>query len=375
MSNNYNTTPKGLLPAFAWLAILSALAYAGRAVVARAGAAHLSLSHLFVLQSIISLPILAILAHYNKVSLRPKLQGNKKNYLFRIIAGICTTLFLMNALKLMPTALASTLSCTAPLFTALLAPWLLKERTTPAILVVTAIGFCGLAVAAIPYFGSLSPTAMFAGLLCGLSGAFLQIYLRKVAASGEPGIRGVFWMHAISLVLGISGCLFYQEFTFTFTEFSVCIGTAILFIIAQLSNSAAYARGRALAVNALSFLTLPLTVIFSALFLSEVVSGAVLSGMAITMPACFCVVWLEQRHLKQIHNKKSVVDAQDIREEHAQMEHSLSPMSEPLFELESSAVDRVRNRLTRVIPFVDAEFSDPVVQPEPLKTVKPVESV
>lgn len=363
--NNIKNNPIiGSVPVFAWLAILSAFAYAARAVVAHAGAMHLSLSHLFVLQSIISMPILAMMARYQKISLRPKLQGNKRNYAFRILAGICTTLFLMNALKVMPAALASTLSCTAPLFTALLAPWLLKEKTTPAILVVTSVGFFGLGVAAIPYFGQLTATAMIAGLLCGLSGAFLQIYLRKVASSGEPGIRGVFWMHTVSLVFGLIGCAMTDEFHFTFAEMVVCSFTAILFVVAQLSNSAAYAKGRALPVNALSFLTLPLTIILSYICLGESVSASVMLGMVITMPACFCLVWLEQRHLQQIHNRKEVLSAEDIREEHAQQQHSLGAMAEPLFETEPSAEELVGHRVSKVIPILDDEFANDEGKPK-----------
>lgn len=347
------------VPAFAWLAILASFGYATRAVVAHGGATHLSLAHLFVLQSLIAMPILAGMAKCQGVSLRPKLVGNRFNYLFRILSGIATTLFLMYALKLMPTALASTLSCTAPLFIAILAPLLLKEKTTPAILAVTTLGFIGVGIGAIPYLQYLSPAAMVVGLLSGVSGAFLQIYLRKVAATGEPGIRGVFSMHALSLVFGVVSCFMQHDTHFSKAELMVCFFTAVLSVVAQVSNSAAYAKGRALPVNALSFLTLPLSVILSAIFLGEHVPLTMLGSMCISMPACFGLVWLEQRHLQQIHNKKACLSENDIREEHAQEQHSLGAMSEPLFETEPTAEEYASPRFAKTIPIVDDEFGAP----------------
>lgn len=318
------------LPAYVGFALLAAFAFAVRAVLARGGAAHLSLPHTLVLQSALSLPLLATIARLKNSSLAPNLQ-HKKTYLWRMGSSVAYTLLLLYSLMLMPAVLASALSYTAPLFTALLAPRILRESTTRPIIAVTVVGFLGLGITAEPYLGNVSMFGIGVGVLCGLAGAFLQMSMRKLASVGESGLRGVFWTHAAGLVIGVAGCILSGNLDFTTAELAVGLFIAFAQVIGQLANSSAYASGRALPVNAISFVTLPLTLVLAVIILDETVSVLAVAGLFLTLPACFGLVWLEQAHLKQLHNAKAVLTPADIQEEHAQVEEgALGLGNEPL---------------------------------------------
>lgn len=288
------TVLKKWCPAFAILAILAAVAFALRAVLARGGAAHLSLAHIMVIQSGLSVPLMIAMARYRKTRLTFGLQ-HAPLYATRTVVSIAYGLTLLYSMKLMPAALASALSYTAPLFTAALAPLVLREKTTFGITLATAIGFLGIGITALPYLEQTAWLALLVGLVCGLSGAGLQISIRMLATRAEPAVRGVFWMHVISFWLGLAACVVEDGFVFSKTELIVSASIAVVALAGQLLNAAAYSHGRALPVNALSFVTLPLTVLLAAWLLGEHVESMTVTGMAITLVACLAVVLLEQR--------------------------------------------------------------------------------
>jgi drug/metabolite transporter (DMT)-like permease len=330
------------LPGYVGFALIAAFAFAVRAVLARAGGEHLSLPHVLMMQSALSLPILVSMAKAKRTSLVPH-RAKLGSYAWRVSAGVANMLLLLYALKVMPAALASALSYTAPLFTALLAPRLLKESTTPAIMAVTVIGFAGLTVAAAPYATTVPVICLGIGLLCGLAGAFMQMSMRKLAAAGEPGVRSVFWTQLAGLAVGLVCCVASGNLVFSRTELALGGLIALAQVTGQLSNSAAYAFGRALPVNAISFLTLPMTLVLAMLFLGEHVTLPVVLGLAITLPACFLLVWLEQAHLRALHDQKTSLTPDDIREEHTQIEEGVLGLgNEPLVVTEPCAEELTR---------------------------------
>ena len=113
-------TALSAVPLFAVLALLSALAFATRSVVAKAGPVQMPLALLLLMQSALSLPLLWGIAKFQRISLRPA-NVPLGTYAWRVFWGIATTVMLFAALKLMPAALASTLGYSAPLFLAMLA--------------------------------------------------------------------------------------------------------------------------------------------------------------------------------------------------------------------------------------------------------------
>ena len=310
------------IPAFAALALFSAFAFALRTVVSKASSVGLPLAPLLMLQSMMCVPLLMMMARAKKISLVPS--ADKAHlYVARVFWGGLTTLLLFYCLQKLPASLATALGYTAPLFTASLAPWLLKERSNRTIAAVVCIGFAGVALNALPYLKQVAPIFIGIGLLSGFVNAMMQVSTRRLAVQGEPGLRGVFWMHTITALVAFLVCAVDHTWDITWPELVSCFCVAALSCVAQLTIAAAYSRGSALPVNALSFLTLPLTLVLAVVFLREHVTVLVLVGMAITLPASFALVWLEQQRLKAAHIHEAPLTVEELREEHAQVQNAL----------------------------------------------------
>ncbi|MEX3983858.1 DMT family transporter [Paraburkholderia sp. EG287A] len=289
------TIPRtSMLPSFAVLSLLSALAYALRSIVTKQSMPGLPLGLMLLLQSSMCAAMLFALSRGQSVVLAPP-RRTYRLYGSRMVWGGLTTLLQFYCLQKMPASLATALSYTAPLFTAVLAPMLLRERSTLAILLTTTVGFGGVALNALPYLDTVQLFYIGVGLLSGFVNAMMQISIRGAAAEGEPGLRGVFWMHAATAAGACCACVFDDTWSLTVEQVLACVVIAVLSVLAQLTNAAAYARGSALPVNALSFLTLPMTVGLTVVLLGEQVSLLVGAGMGITLPAAFTLVWLEQK--------------------------------------------------------------------------------
>jgi drug/metabolite transporter (DMT)-like permease len=282
-----------LIPAFAVLALLSALAYAVRSVVTKETAAGLPLALMLLLQSSLCASMLLVMAKVRSVSLLPP-RATYGLYASRMVWGGLTTLLQFYCLQKMPASLASALSYTAPLFTAVLAPLMLRERSTLAVTLMTLVGFGGIALNALPYLDTVQLLFIGVGLLSGFVNAMMQISIRGAAAEGEPGLRGVFWMHAATAAGALVACAVEHTCHLMASQVWACVGIAVLSVLAQLTNSAAYARGSALPVNALSFLTLPMTAVLAVTLLHEQVGPLVMVGMGVTLASALALVLCEK---------------------------------------------------------------------------------
>lgn len=335
------------IPAFVVLALSAALMYASRAIVTKATPAHLSLGVIMALQSIFLVPILGFMARKKKVSLKFD-QKYSTMYVLRAFFGAMVVLVLYFTVRHMPASLASTLGYSTPLFTALLAPLFLGESVTIVAILLTCIGFLGVGVNALPYLNDVSLGFIGVGLLGGLSGSLLQIYMRKLAITGEPALRGVFWMHALTGGVAIIYCLVTGQWQVTARDLLVTFILAILTCGGQLCTSLAYQHGKALTVNALSFLTLPLTVLFAAVILDEHVSTTALAGIALTLPACFGLVWYEQRRVKAAHNQaEHELTAAEVSEEHTAIQNAAGAQMEPLYTTDPTEEELAAERSSR----------------------------
>jgi drug/metabolite transporter (DMT)-like permease len=319
------------IPAFVVLALVAALSYSLRSIVTKASPAHLNLAVIMALQSVFLVPILGVIARKKKVCLAFPAKLSTM-YSLRAFFGAMMGLVLYYTMRHMPASLASTLSYSSPLFTALLAPLFLGETVTGVSLLLTVLGFMGVALNALPYLQEVSLGFVGVGLLGGLCGSMLQIFMRKLAVTGEPALRGVFWMHAMTGGVAGAYCLATGQWHVSAHDLLVTFILAALTCGGQLGTSMAYQHGKALTVNALSFVTLPLTVFLASVVLNEHISTLALVGIALTLPACFGLVWVEQSRVKAKHhqgNHKLTVD--DVREEHATIQNALGAQMEPLF--------------------------------------------
>lgn len=284
-------------PPFVGLAILSALAFAARSIVVKAAPANASVGCVMLLQGAFSLPMLGLTARWRGTRLRPD-PGLARAYAGRVLWGLGQMSLLLYAIGSMPIALASTLAYTAPLFVAALAPVLLRERSSVGGSVLAAIGFCGVAVGALPHLNEVPLATLVSGLGTGFCGAMTQADSRRLAAAGDAASRGVCLVQFASVLARLGMCVTTGRFGLSWRAAAVCFCGACLSAIAQLASASAYRYGNALAVSTLSLLTLPLTLVMAVAFLHVALSRCERLGMFVTLCACLVLARSTARRVR-----------------------------------------------------------------------------
>ena len=327
-----------VLPHFARLALLASLLFAGRSVLAKAGGMHLTSANFLMWHGLLSMPVLWLISRANNVSLRPNV-SHWRLYSARIGFGLANLIFLFTALTYLPTSVATTLSFTAPIFAALLAPALLQEKTTLPIFGGIVVGFIGISFAAAPHITHANRLFMAVGLAAGFSSALMQIYARQLARVGEPGLRTVFWLNGAAASVGLIWSVIQGIEHLTLVELVLAFNIALFGVLGQVTTMSAYKRGPADIVNGLSYLVLPVSAGLAYVFLREMTGALALMGMAITIAACSFLLRTEQRQLRQAHDTKLELTADDLREERAQLQQGAGANGEPLFVPEPTAAE------------------------------------
>jgi drug/metabolite transporter (DMT)-like permease len=195
-------------------------------------------------------------------------------------------------LTLIPLAQLFALEFTAPLWVALLAPLILKEKLTPVRLVAATLGFVGAMVVVKPASTSLSEGTI-AALLAALGFAVSLIMVKQLVRRDSA-----------------TTILFYMVFLQAFPSLALSWPTlhlpdphilgwvvvlALSSLAAHFSLARAFALADAIVVAPLDFLRLPLIAVVGALMFAEPFDLMVLIGGGIIVAANLVNMWGERR--------------------------------------------------------------------------------
>jgi drug/metabolite transporter (DMT)-like permease len=311
----------------------ASLSFALRALFIKLSGNNVSLWQLLFLQAVLGLPVLWLLAQSMRMSVKPS-AGQAYAYAGRLVFGIANTLLLFLVLLLAPAGIATLLGCTAPLFLAMLAPVMLKERSSALMLVLVGLAFGGISIAASGATHAMTYAALAVGLGAGLAGAFAQVYSRRLALVEEPSLRIVFWLNVATAVVGAIGVTCEHGWSLNAAEYVAGFVIALCSVGGQALTSLAYSRGSALMVNAMSYLTLPFTAVLAWVGLNEQQSLEGWLGMAVTVAATSGLVFAEQRALRKLHRSDGAQPtAAQVREEEAALQEALGAEAQPLIDV------------------------------------------
>ena len=177
-----------------------------QAVVKVARASGLDPSAVMFLRTAPGLPFLWWVLHARGERLAPDHPGNM---FVRALFGSVAMATNFTAVRYMTLGQFSTLQLSQPVFVALIAPLLLKERVRSATwLAMVLAGSGGLVLLGPEIAGStVSPWAAALGVTSALASAFAMIWVRK-ATETDPAERVVFffaaWVSLVSLAIGVS---------------------------------------------------------------------------------------------------------------------------------------------------------------------------
>ncbi|MFG0382489.1 DMT family transporter [Pseudomonas sp. zbq_18] len=129
----------------------------------------------------------------------PLKTGRIKSHLWRTTYGLAAMYCFFYALAHLPLADAMLFTYSAPVFTPVLAWWLLKEPLTKRMLMTTAIGLVGVLMVAKPSEALLDTQALI-GLAASILAALAFVSIREMSDS-EPAFRIVFYFSLFSALI------------------------------------------------------------------------------------------------------------------------------------------------------------------------------
>ena len=196
------------------------------------------------------------------------------------------------ALMLIPLAQLFAIEFTAPLWVALLAPFLLGERLTLIRIIAAMIGFTGILVIVQPATVPISPGTLYA-MIAALGFAASMITTKSLVRT-ETIFGFLFHMSWMQLI--ISGLIVAQDFKVPAPETVQWIAAlAIAAMMAHFALARAFTHADAIIVAPMDFLRLPLIMVVGFILYNEPIEHMVLIGAAIVIVANLLNIFGERR--------------------------------------------------------------------------------
>ena len=261
------------------------------AIGGRELSASLDTGEILFYRSIIGLLVVsALLARLGLAGLRTQRPGV---HALRALAHFGGQYGWFFGLASIPLAEVFALEFTLPVWSAILAALLLRERLTAARLTAIALGLLGMLIILRPGVAAIHPAAF--AVLAGAAGYALSHVLTRMLAFSDPPLVIVFYMTLIQLPLSLLSALPGG------LVLPAPGGWPWLGLVAVTALSAHYCMARALAlaeatvVVPIDFLRLPLIGLLGFVFYSEPMSGAVMIGAAVMLAGNYINVRAAQR--------------------------------------------------------------------------------
>lgn len=263
-----------MVQAAAWFAVMS--------VLVKLASARLPTLQIVFARGAITLLLAALLLW--RAGLSP-LGGRVPLLLLRGLIGSCALICFYAAVVHLPLAEATVIHQTAPLFTALLAAWLLRERLQPRVLVALLGAFAGVVAIARPrwLFGGAGVAAAFAwqyafvALLGALLSALAYVTVRRLGRSEAPLVV-TFWFPLVTVPLAAPFALPIWVWPDA-VGWLLLLGIGVATQIAQVAMTKGLAREPAGRATAVGYLQVAFATVFGALVFGAWPDAWSLGGM------------------------------------------------------------------------------------------------
>ncbi|UUX50572.1 DMT family transporter [Nisaea acidiphila] len=282
-------------PLLAVLWMMGALAsFTSMAVAARELTQDLSVFQISFMRTVICLALLTPYAY--KLGWQKMKTDRLKTHVGRNIIHFTGQFGWIYGVSILPLAAVFSLEFSAPIWTAILAALLLKERITRIRALSIALGFAGILVILRPGSDLMQP-ASFVVIGAAICFAFTYVFTRGLAAT-ESAFKIIFYMNLIQFPIGL--VLSVPVWITPGTEMLPFIAIlGIGGITSHYSIARAMAHADAAVVSPLDFLRLPLVAVIGFLLYQEPWNPYVIIGGAITFSGNLLNILSEQKALKR----------------------------------------------------------------------------
>jgi drug/metabolite transporter (DMT)-like permease len=198
------------------------------------------------------------------------------------------------ALPLIPLAQLFAIEFTAPLWTALMAPLILRERLTGWRTAAVLLGFTGALIVVRPGSAALNMGTIMA--LAAAIGFAIHYIITKRLMLRDPAFTVIFYWTLMQTI--IASILILVDFQIPDAKsLAWILVVAICGLTAHFGIARAMAHADAIIVTPMDFLRLPLIVLVAAAVYGEPADPLVLLGGALVLIANFLNIWGERQHV------------------------------------------------------------------------------
>ncbi|MBI5331400.1 MAG: DMT family transporter [Betaproteobacteria bacterium] len=206
------------------------------------------------------------------------------SHLRRGLVGFLALSTFFYALIHLPMSVAVTLNYASPLYLALLMPWQLGERPSPAQYAAVAVGFAGVALLLRPW--ETAPGDLFAGLaglFSGVMAAIAYVHVRRLGRLHEPEWRTVFWFAVVGTLGGaaVTSVTGWHALHAENLPWLLLLGA--LATLGQLAMTRAYRTGQTAVVASFAFSTVLFSSILDVLLWGRTLPILAWCGVAVTV--------------------------------------------------------------------------------------------
>ena len=278
--------------------MLALVSFSLVAVTGRAASKGVTTSELIFLRNLIGAVILIAVLWLKGWRFRDVKTDVLPLHLARNIIHFGAQYSWLYALTLMPLAELFAIEFTAPLWVAIIAPFVLRERLTGGRIVAATLGFVGAIIVAQPgvlngaFQMTFSEGSKFA-LMSAIGFAFSMV-TTKFLTRTEPVFRILLIMHVVQTIIGA----FFLPRGFPMPPLDIFLwvaGVAVAGLTAHYGLAAAFSRADAMIVAPLDFLRLPLIAVVGAWLYGEALGVAVAVGAGTVVAGNLVNLWSERR--------------------------------------------------------------------------------
>ncbi len=273
--------PQNVVAALCWMAVALA-SFIAIAISGRAAGQGVDTMHLMFYRSIVALILVSIMIAASPTGFRQIATRRLPLHATRNAIHFIAQFSWFYALMLIPLAQLFAVEFTAPLWVAVLAPIVLRERLTATRILAAAVGFIGVLIIVRPGAVPISAGTMLA-LLAALGFAGSMIATKRLVVT-EPILGFLFHMSWMQMVM--AGIAILPNPDLPTLETFKWIGAVALFgLSAHFALARAFTHADAIIVAPMDFLRLPLIMGVGFVLYAEPVEIWVLAGAAVVIAA------------------------------------------------------------------------------------------
>jgi drug/metabolite transporter (DMT)-like permease len=217
---------------------------------------------------------------------------NKWWLILRGIIGASSVYFFFRGITMLGLGKGTVLNYTYPIFAALLAPLVVKEKLTWDVLGAALVSFIGIWLVVNP--GSIASIGIedLLALLGGVLSGVAVVAIKKLRETDSPSI--IYLAQCVFGLLVVGWPTVTSSFHFAAKEWLILLALGIFATAAQLTMTWAYKHVRATEGSLLAFLVPVLNVILGVIIFGESMHASTIIGSAVVLLCCGYVAFREQ---------------------------------------------------------------------------------